>query len=828
MEGKSIVRHIRQGNLDMRGLLLVGLAMGWLTGILLSFWLALPPICWLVAAGLALLASSLYWGRSTTRVLALALLCLCLGAWRYTTVAPGNDPAAVRQWLGAGKLTIQGSIDDEPRLEKNTTLLTVTVQSVSRDQGKTWQQADGMISVLVPGATFDDVYGPRYGDIIELAGPLTAPPSYSTPETQASMAFPRLTIKSRDGNPLLVALYQFRTTLAGIILQALPQPFAAILIAIFLSLRTPALKSLLPYFNVTNTAHLVAPSGFKVTLLAGLFAGSTRWLLPRRGPQDWQLLPAERRRGNWQRWLHTGLIMLGIVLYTILSGSGPAALRAGIMGCLLVLAPRLRRTYNVYNALALAALIMSVLDPFVLFDVGFQLSFIGTLGIVILTPFFQHWLRFLTRLPLPGQYVTEVIAVTLAAQVATLPIFAISFQQISFIGIPANILTVPLLGILLGLGALICLSGLLSIQLAILAGWLAYPLLWYVSAAVNRCANLPWAYLSVTNVSPLLGWGYYALLAWLTAFLLLRWRPPDHEHTSPLLSRRTRLVLYSGLALLMLLTTSVMAQAARSDGHLTITVLTSGQSNQGQALLLRTADGQLALFDEGADNSTLAQMLDTQFPFWQRSLSLVVLTDTSAANIAGLQDVISRYSVTQVVDAGMLHPGVAYARWRRTLRERNITYMQVRQGANITLGSQVALQVLWPPAQLHKGSDEIHDNALILRLLAPGLRLLLLNSTSLSKYALSMLQESVAPNYLQAQIVQLSGAAGKTFSPALASVLALANPTRLLITTIPAIKKKQAAPPPTPPAGSWQVWDVGQHGSFVISADEQGWSINST
>lgn len=466
----------------------------------------------------------------------------------------------------------------------------------------------------------------------------------------------------------------------------------------------------------------------------------------------------------------------------------------------------------------------------VFWDTGFQLSFLGTLGIVLFTPFFQHLLRFLTRFPL-GAYVAEIISVSLAAQVATLPIFAISFQQISFVALPANILTVPLLGLLLSLGVLICLSGLLSIQLASIAGWLAWPLLWYVSSVVNWCAQLPGAYLTVTNVSPLLGWGYYALLAWLTAFLLLRWRPrlpSDRQHVSPLLSRHTRVVLLSGLAMLMLLTTSALAQAARPDGHLTLTVLTSGQPNQGQALLLRTADGQLALFDEGADNSTLAQMLDEQLPLWQRSLGLVVLADTSATNIAGLQDVISRYSVAHVVDAGMLYPSVAYARWRRTLSEHAIAYTQVRQGAMITLGSQISLQVLWPPAHLHKSSDEIHDNALILHLLAPGLSLLLLNSTSLSTYALRMLSASVASNYLQSQIVQISGAAGKAFSSSLPSILTQATPALVVMTTIPATRQKQSASIPTPPVGSWQVLDVGQHSSLTISTNGQGWSINST
>lgn len=830
MEGIVLGKHNGKSKLNLHGLFLVVLAVSWLAGIVLSSWFTLPQVCWLVATGLSLLASGIYWRKPTGRLLTLALLCLCLGAWRYTVVVPNNDPAAIHRLLNSGKLTLQGSIVDEPRLEQHSTLLAVSVQQVSRDQGNTWQEAHGIISVQILGATFDDAYGPRYGDSVQLTGQLTTPPAYDTPETQASMAFPQMTIISRGGNPLLVALYQLRTTLAGILAQALPQPFAAVLIAIFLSLRTPALKPLLFAFNVTGTAHLIAPSGFKVTLLAGLITGSTRWLMPKQNPPSQQLLPEERRRGNWRRWLHTGLVMLAIIVYTFLSGSGPAALRAGIMGCLLVLAPRLERVYNVYNALALTAIIMSFIDPFILWDTGFQLSFCGTLGIVLFTPFFQYLLRFLAHLPL-GKQLAEIVAVTLAAQIATLPIFGISFQQVSFIAPIANIMTVPLLGPLLCLGALICLSGLLSLQLALICGWLVWPLLWYVTAAITWCAHVPGAYIIVTNLSPLVAWGYYALMSWITMLLLTHPRTnilTSHKQAPPLLSRPKQRILQCGLALLMLLTTGAMTQIAQPDGPLTITLLTSNQPNQGQALLLRTANGQSALFDEGADSSTLAQTLDAQLPFWQRSLSLVVLTDTSSANVTGLQDVISRYSVAQAVDAGMLHPSVAYALWRRTLNERHVLYTQVRQGASITLGNQATLQVLWPPAQLHKSSDETHDNALILRLLAPGLRLLLLNSTSLSTYALRMLPASVVPTYMQAQIVQISGETSKTFSPALASVLSLANPTLLVLTNIPAPKNKQAVPSPTLPVGPWQELDGGKNGPLEMSANIQGWSINST
>src|SRR5260370_16759044 len=157
-----------------------------------------------------------------------------------------------------------------------------------------------------------------------------------------------------------------------------------------LHLHTPALTPLIKVFNETGTAHLIAPSGFKVTILAGLVAGSTRWLYKRqrRVKQEKPLLPAQRRAGQWRRWLATALVILSISGYTFLSGGGPAAMRAGIMGILLVIAPRLGRIYNIYTALALGALLMSLFDPFVLWRSPFHLSILVTLVFLFSTPLF--------------------------------------------------------------------------------------------------------------------------------------------------------------------------------------------------------------------------------------------------------------------------------------------------------------------------------------------------------------------------------------------------------------------------------------------------------
>jgi len=837
---------------DLRGLALVVMACAWLAGIVLDSLLLLPSFALLIGAGAAVVLVMLLWRDGQGRLIMLIILCLLLGAWNYARVSPHNDPHAISAFINTGQVTVLGSVVDEPALQGRSRVLLVEVSSESNNGGNSWQDAHGQIQVRTLGALIEDPYGANYGDNVELQGKLQAPEPHSPPGVFAAMLFPGITVDSTGGNPIIASFYHLRETLAGIIAQSLPQPEGALLIAILLGLHTPALKPLITAFNVTGTAHLIVPSGFKVTILAGLVASSTRWLYESRNGQPQgaskltPLLPGQKRRESWRRWLATTLVIGSIAAYTIVSGAGPAALRAGIMGILLVVAPRLGRIYNIYTALALAALLMSMFDPFVLWDVGFQLSLLGTLGIVLLTPLFQRLLHPIEYIPL-GHHVAELIAVTLAAQTATLPIFASTFQQISFIAPVANVLTVPLLGALILLGMLVCATGLLFAPLGMICGWVAWPLLWYAITIITWCSMLPGAYVSnpeaylgVGDLSVGLAWAYYGVLAFLTGMALRRWPlgsvyAGDHKGP-PLLSRRALWMIQFGAALLMILATGTTALAARPDGRLTITFLSVGpvgQVAQGEAILIHTPDEKTILIDGGLDATSLGQELDSRLPFWQRSLDVVMLTTARTDHLTGLQDIVNRYQVGEVLDAGMLHPSSGYALWRRTIAERGLHYVQVRQGATIAVGTQVILQVLSPASPLHQGSNEVFDNSLVVRLVAPGLRVLLLGATALSKFALSGLVANIDPGYLQANVVQLVGESSKAFPPELSTVLQAAHPALVVITPASLTPKQRKAgestvlPASTLAFGTtpWQVVQTAQLGTLEIICSGNGWSM---
>lgn len=820
---------------ELRGLTLVPVAGAWLLGILLESAFDLLWLLLCIGAVGALLAVILLWNDRLGRLTLLVVLFLLIGAARCALASPAADLQTLAPYLHSAKVQIRGSVTDEPKLEGHTRLLAVDISGVRTSNSAPWQDIHGQLEVqMLAPSSLTDPYGANYGDTVELQGRLAAPLPHSAPNVIASMAFPRLSVGGNDGNllhPFIAAFYQLRITLATLISQSLPQPEAALFIAILLSLRTPALIPLIQAFNVTGTAHLIAPSGFKVTLLAGLVTNSTSWLYENPKQSEKKLLPAQKRRKNRLRWITTALVTGCLVVYTLLSGSGPAALRAGIMGILLVLAPRLGRIYNAYTALALTALLLSSIDPFILWNAGFQLSFAGTLGIVLLTPFFQRLFHPLTRIlfdhltvktiaaTLAAQlgYITiEIIAVTLAAQTATLPIFALTFNQISFIA-----------------------------PLALLCGWILWPLLWYIRTIVLWCAILPDAYTNATFMNGMFAWCYYGILTIISGTILYKWplqqalEAATGAKTAPL-SKRAWQIVQICTVIIMLLGTGITALAASPDGQLHIlffSVGPAGKAPQGEAIFVSTPDGKTALIDGGLDATSLGQVLDSHLPFWQRSLDMVILTTPRSDHLAGLQDIITRYQVGQIIDAGMLHPNTGYALWRRTISERNFHYTPVQQGTTLMLGSQVAFQILSPASPLHKGSNEELDNTLVARLAAPGFSLLLLGSAASSSYALGKIEETISSDYLHADVVQLVAEENKAFPTELSAVLQSAHPSFIVAT--PALTPRKHSQQSNTIITStdatlalvssyWQIGETAQMGTMELRSNGTSWNINAT
>jgi competence protein ComEC len=303
-----------------------------------------------------------------------------------------------------------------------------------------------------------------------------------------------------------------------------------------------------------------------------------------------------------------------------------------------------RRSY-VWVSLALVAAAMVCWRPLLLWDTGFQLSVAGTAGIVLFADSFE---RPLHRLP---PFLRESVAVTLAAQVATLPITAIGFGQISLIGPVANGLLLPLLGPIMALGAGCAALGALMPTLTPWLGYLLHPWLVLFIAAVRLLASLPsaslpWPVVPLALVAP-----YYALL-----LVLARIRVSG-DAASP--------IRHGGLfaplrgwprSLRVALVPSTIACGlwlARPSGEPTLYLAGVGR---GQALLLQTPTGQALLIDGGDTPAATQSLLGGHLPFWQRSLTAVLVTEPDRTHIGGLLGLAGLYHIDRAYDPGSIYP----------------------------------------------------------------------------------------------------------------------------------------------------------------------------
>jgi competence protein ComEC len=420
-----------------------------------------------------------------------------------------------------------------------------------------------------------------------------------------------------------------------------------------------------------------------------------------------------RRRAVW-------IAISGIALYTLLVGADAAVVRAAIMGGLFVLALYLGRRSEVRTSLIFAAIVMTAINPYVLWDVGFQLSFAATAGLIWLVPLLERTAeRPLSALVGPGharggmRLLSAVLLVTLAAQIATGPLIVYHFGRLSVISLLTNLLILPVQPVVMLAGGLAALAGMVWLPAGQLLGWLAWlPLAWTVWV-VNWTAAAPFASVSLGHFSPWLLAVIYAGLA-AVVWWASRAQPEDEiESASPpagglsALRASTRMVFAAGAVIVALVW---LAVTSLPDGRLHVAFLDVGQ---GDAIFITTPGGRQILIDGGPSATTTLWEMGQHMPFWDRSLDVVVNTHPEADHLTGLPEVLKRYQVSQIMLPDVDNDTSLYAAWQRAMTDEGAAVVPARAGARLSLGDGVWAEVLHPGA-VPAGSN-LNDHSVVLR-----------------------------------------------------------------------------------------------------------------
>lgn len=601
------------------------------------------------------------------------LMAVFLGAARWQMAQPEISPEHVAYYNDKGvPMVVVGVVQDMPDVGDSYINLGVHAETIRVEHEITHQQVGGLLLARVP--TTSDL---QYGDRVVLTGLLETPPEgeeFSYAEYLARqgvysyMPYAQAAILERkQGNFLLSWVYRVKATALDRLYRYLPDPEASLLAGILLGVESGIPHAVEQAFQDTGTSHIIAISGFNITIIAGLFVVLFGRLFGRR----WGALSAA----------------VAIMAYTMLVGADAAVVRAAIMGGLALGARQLGRRQHGLNSLGLAAVVMAVFNPNILWDVGFQLSFAATLGLVwYAEPLQQASTRWLAR-TLPRSTVkrlsaplAEYLLFTVAAQITTLPLIVYHFQQVPLMTLPANLAILPAQPPIMILGGLSLLLGSLAAPLGQAAAYLCYPFVAYTIRAVSWFASIPGTVWLTGRTSLFVLVLYYLLLIFLTfrgAYI-----KEKLKNVKPALA-----IAAIGMSAVF------MWQAAlnRPDGRLHVMVLDVGM---GEGVLVQSPEGRYILINGGERTSQLSYSLGRWLPLFHRHLDYLVVASSQQEQVAALSGVIPRFPPGEVLWAGPPN-AIGDTRYlQQVISEEQIPITTLQTGHTLDLGRGAFLHTL--------------------------------------------------------------------------------------------------------------------------------------
>jgi len=307
---------------------------------------------------------------------------------------------------------------------------------------------------------------------------------------------------------------------------------------------------------------------------------------------------------------------------------------------------------------------------------------------------------------------SELLIITLAAQIITGPLLIHHFGRFSIISLLSNLLIGPVQPLIMISGGLATLAGMVWLPLGQLLGWLVWlPLAWTVWI-VELTARLPYASLDLGRFPLWLTVLIYAALlagVWWAKQRLEEDQARPRFHLPEFGSLPSRLWL-GGMGATTLLIW--LALPALPDGRLHVAFLDVGQ---GDAVLITLPDGRQVLIDGGPSATDLHWRLGQEMPFWDRTLELVINTHPDADHLAGLVSLPERYTVEQLLTSDVGASSQLYREWEMQLAQAQVTPLIGQAGTRLALGENITATIL-SPGSITANIDEPNNHSIVLHL----------------------------------------------------------------------------------------------------------------
>jgi competence protein ComEC len=414
----------------------------------------------------------------------------------YIDSAFGRDSQKMLpQELIDTKQSLVGVVVQEPDYRETSTRFVVEIEKV----GDKVLPSRVSPRILLTTDLYSDV---TYGDRLSFFGKIEQPENF---ESDTGRVFDYIHYLSKDGifyqmyrpdiqieghnqaSKLVSVLFKIKTTFLHNLKKFLPEPESSLAGGLIVGAKQSLGQTLTDEFRTVGVIHIVVLSGYNVTLIVDVIMSLLSFL---------------------PFILRTVLGIGGIGLFVMLVGAGATVVRAGLMAILVVLARVFGRTTDALYLLMLAAFLMMLYNPrIVAFDISFQLSFLATFGLIVVSPIIERYIQWVPK----TLQLREIVVATVSTQLFVLPILIFNVGMVSIISLVVNVLVLMTVPWAMLFGFLTGVLGFLPAVFAWPTALIAEGLLSYELWIVHVFAQIPFAAISLPQLPVWIVFGIYGV-----------------------------------------------------------------------------------------------------------------------------------------------------------------------------------------------------------------------------------------------------------------------------------------------------------------------------
>ena len=498
-------------------------------------------------------------------------------------------------------------------------------------------------------------------------------------------------VKKNKMNRLGQIMYTIQNNIKNKIKQLLPEENENVCIGILLGDKEDLSEKIEENFKNSNLTHMLAVSGAHISyILLGL-----NILLNRLG-----------------RKFYKQMTIIFLFFFMALTNFTPSVMRASIMNILILIAGLIHRKSDLYCNLALSSIIILIINPYTILNMGFQLSYGGTIGIILLNQKINNIVQKKREIKNKIiKYIANTMIVTISANIVILPIMAYQFHTISLTFWISNILASPLMGIIIALGFLTYLLSLIYIPLAEIVAIPLNIILELLLKIAEYCSNIPGSSILVKTPEMMTIIFYYIII-------LLLFYPKKNELISAYQNIKQRIrkrkkseIICIVLTIILILSFTIF----QKHRNLKIYFIDVGQ---GDSTLMITPTNKTILIDGGGNENfdvgeriLIPYLLDRKIT----TIDYVMISHFDTDHIGGILSILEKLKVKNIIIATQGETSENYQQLKEIIKKKKINIIAVQQGDKITIDTDVYINILFPEEYLIQ-ENRLNNNSIVAKL----------------------------------------------------------------------------------------------------------------